>query len=317
MNSNQIMTRTGMALIPGFLASVWVFGLGILLNVAAALLAALVLEMAYHQVRRRPQTQASLSSGLLAAVLLALCLPPMLPFGLVVFGVAFALIFGKFVYGGLGQNLFNPAMVGYGGLILSSPLLMTQWLPESGVTPSTLDLFRIKIGLQSLDGYTGATALDLLRNRQGMTLSEYWQLAKPVFNDQILISLGYLLGGIYLIQARIISFKLPLAMLIGLLVPSLFLYDAGSSSSLGSPWLHGLAGATMIGAFFIITDPVSSPNTTQGLWIYGLLIGGLTFLIRGFGAYPDGLAFAVLLSNAAAPLIDRVVQLRSERAQNR
>ncbi|MBT5462738.1 MAG: electron transport complex subunit RsxD, partial [Gammaproteobacteria bacterium] len=215
MNSNQIMTRTGMALIPGFLASVWVFGLGILLNVAAALLAALVLEMAYHQVRRRPQTQASLSSGLLAAVLLALCLPPMLPFGLVVFGVAFALIFGKFVYGGLGQNLFNPAMVGYGGLILSSPLLMTQWLPESGVTPSTLDLFRIKIGLQSLDGYTGATALDLLRNRQGMTLSEYWQLAEPVFNDQILISLGYLLGGIYLIQARIISFKLPLAMLIG------------------------------------------------------------------------------------------------------
>ena len=106
-------------------------------------------------------------------------------------------------------------------------------------------------------------------------------------------------------------------MLIGLLVPSLFLYDAGSSSSLGSPWLHGLAGATMIGAFFIITDPVSSPNTTQGLWIYGLLVGGLTFLIRGFGAYPDGLAFAVLLSNAAAPLIDRVVQLRSERAQNR
>ena len=114
MNSNQIMTITGMALIPGFLASVWVFGLGILLNVATALLAALVLEMAYHQVRRRPQTKASLSSGLLAAVLLALCLPPMLPFGLVVFGVAFALIFGKFVYGGLGQNLFNPAMVGYG-----------------------------------------------------------------------------------------------------------------------------------------------------------------------------------------------------------
>ena len=145
MNSNQIMIRTGMALIPGALASLWVFGFGILLNVAAALLAALVLEMAYHRVRRRPQTKASLSSGLLAAVLLALCLPPMLPFGLVVFGVAFALIFGKFVYGGLGQNLFNPAMVGYGGLILSSPLLMTQWLPESGITPSTLDLFRIKI----------------------------------------------------------------------------------------------------------------------------------------------------------------------------
>ena len=313
MNSNQIMIRTGIALIPGFLASLWVFGLGIFLNVVAALLAALILEKAYHTARRLPQTKASLSSGLLTAALLALCLPPMLPFTLVAFGVAFALIFGKFVYGGIGQNLFNPAMVGYGGLILSSPLLMTQWLPESGMSPLTLDLVRIKFGLQSVDGYTGATALDLLRNRQGMTLSEYWELAEPVFNDQMLISLGYLLGGIYLIQIRIISFKLPLAMLIGLLVPSLLLYDAGSSNSLGSPWLHGLAGATMIGAFFIITDPVSSPNTAQGLWIYGLLVGGLTFLIRGFGAYPDGLAFAVLLSNAAAPLIDRIVQLRSER----
>ena len=104
-------------------------------------------------------------------------------------------------------------------------------------------------------------------------------------------------------------------MLLGLLVPSLFLYDAGSSSSLGSPWLHALAGATMIGAFFIITDPVSSPNTSQGLWIYGILVGGLTFVIRGYGAYPDGMAFAVLLSNAAAPLIDRLVQLGQARGR--
>ncbi len=315
MTSNAIMIKTSMALIPGFLASLWVFGLGILLNVVAALLAAVVLEGAYQKIRGLPHSNAGLSSGLLTALLLALCLPPMLPITHVGFGVGFALIFGKFVYGGLGQNLFNPAMVGYGGLILSSPLLMTQWLPESGVTLASFDLLRIKLGLQSLDGYTGATALDLLRHRQGMTLSEYWQLAEPVFNDQILISLGYLLGGAYLIQTRIISFKLPLAMLLGLLVPSLFLYDAGSSSSLGSPWLHALAGATMIGAFFIITDPVSSPNTSQGLWIYGILVGGLTFVIRGYGSYPDGMAFAVLLINAASPLIDRLVQLGQARGR--
>ena len=129
----------------------------------------------------------------------------MLPITHVGFGVGFALIFGKFVYGGLGQNLFNPAMVGYGGLILSSPPADELNGCLNQVSPlQALTLLRIKLGLQSLDGYTGATALDLLRNRQGMTLSEYWQLAEPVFNDQILISLGYLLGGAYLIQTRII-----------------------------------------------------------------------------------------------------------------
>ncbi len=133
---------------------------------------------------------------------------------------------------------------------------------------------------------------------------EYWRLAEHRFEPQAMISLGYFIGGLYLLKCKIIQWQLPAAMLAGLLLPAALLFDAGSSDSFGSPLLHLLGGATLFGAFFIITDPVSSPNTRSGLILYGLAIGALTFLIRGFGSFPDGLAFAVLLANALGPLLD-------------
>jgi len=308
LSSEQLMVRTTIALTPGLLAAIYVFGLGILFNVLFAILIAVILEFVLQRLLGHPFSRVATSSGCLAAVLLALCLPPLLPLSYVALGVGFALIFGKYVYGGLGQNLFNPAMVGYAALLLTAPLALSQWLPESGITPDLETLLAIKLQLQPVDGYTGATALDLLRNRGALTIEEYWLTAETVFSDQMLIGSAYLLGGIYLIQAKIINYQLPLAMLLGLLVPSLLAFDGGSSSSLGSPILHFFAGATLLGAFFIITDPVSSPNTPAGIITYGLLIGLLTFLIRGFGAYPDGLAFAVLLANACGPLLDHTAR---------
>ena len=308
MNSQQIMIHTGYALMPGFLLATYIFGIGIVINVIVAIIAALILETCLQRLSQKPTSGVATSSGCLTAVLLALCLPPLLPLTYLIFGVIFALVFGKYVYGGLGQNLFNPAMVGYAALILSAPLALSQWVPVSSAVTDWQTVVAIKLQLVQADGYTGATALDLLRNRAGLTMAEYWLSAESVFVDQVLIALGYLIGGVYLLRKNIITLSLPIAMLLGLLIPSLLFYDAGSSGSMGSPVLHAFAGATVIGAFFIITDPVSSPNTQVGLLIYGVMIGLLTFLIRSFGAYPDGLAFAVLLANACGPLIDHVVR---------
>ncbi len=304
MNAQAQMQHTGLALLPGFLTACFVFGPGIGLNVLVALFTALVLELGFYWLQNKPPSSTEISAGLLAGALLALCLPPYLPFSYVILGVSFGLVFGKYVYGGLGQNLFNPAMVGYAALILSAPLLMSQWYLDQPLGLSSIDLLAVKAGMLEIDGYSGATALDLLRNRQGMTMAEYWGIAERRFEPQALISLGYLLGGLYLIKSKIIRWQLPVAMLIGLLGPAALLFDGGSSQSFGSPVLHLLGGATLIGAFFIITDPVSSPNTHKGLLFYGLTIGALTFLIRGFGSFPDGLAFAVLLANALGPLLD-------------
>ncbi len=306
MKAQAQMLHTGFALVPGFLTACFVFGPGIGLNVLVALLTALVLELGFYRLQNKPPSSTEVSAGLLAGALLALCLPPYLPFTYVVLGVSFGLIFGKYVYGGLGQNLFNPAMVGYAALIVSAPLLMSQWYLDQPLGLSPMDLLAVKAGILEIDGYSGATALDLLRNRQGMTMAEYWVIAAHRFEPQALISAGYLLGGLYLLKCNIIRWQLPVAMLIGLLVPAALLFDGGSSDSFGSPLLHLLSGATLIGAFFIITDPVSSPNTRNGLILYGLTIGALTFLIRAFGSFPDGLAFAVLLANALGPLLDLI-----------
>ncbi len=304
MNAHRQMVHTSLALLPGFLAASFVFGPGIGINVLAALLTAFVLELGFYRVQNSHPPKAAVSAGLLAAALLGLCLPPYLPLTHVILGVSFGLIFGKYVYGGLGQNLFNPAMVGYAALIVSAPLLMSQWYLDRPLGLSWMELLAVKAGLLELDGYSGATALDLLRNRQGTTMVEYWRLAEHRFEPQAMISLGYFIGGLYLLKCKIIQWQLPAAMLAGLLLPAALLFDAGSSDSFGSPLLHLLGGATLFGAFFIITDPVSSPNTRSGLILYGLAIGALTFLIRGFGSFPDGLAFAVLLANALGPLLD-------------
>jgi electron transport complex protein RnfD len=155
---------------------------------------------------------------------------------------------------------------------------------------------------------SGATALDSFKFRGALTIAEAWQ-ADAGFGvfagiGWEWINGGFLLGGIYLLATRVIPPMAPLGMLAGLTICAILFYDSGSSQSLGSPLFHLFSGATMLGAFFIVTDPVSSPDTKRGLWLFGLGVGVIVFIIRSIGAYPDGVAFAVLLMNALVPLLD-------------
>jgi electron transport complex protein RnfD len=277
-------------LMPGFLTSIWFLGPGIAYNVGIAVLTVFAIEMAILSLRNKPPFSAWDGSGAVTACLLALALPPELPWYMVVFGAGFAITFGKHLYGGLGQNLFNPAMVGYCALIISFPLAMSQWPPV-------------------LDGLSGATALDTFKWRGGVTVQEAWQTSNGFGRFGGIgfewISAAYLAGGIALVYLKATRWHAPVAMLGTITILSVLFYDSGSSNSLGSPLFHLFSGGLMFAAFFIITDPVTSPDMPKGLILFGIGVGALTFLIRSIGAYPDGIAFAVLLMNAMVPLYEQ------------
>jgi electron transport complex protein RnfD len=309
----RIMHQVLLALLPGITALCYFFGIGIMLNIAIACISALLTEALVLRARQRSLASLKDGSALVVGILLALALPPLLPVWIIVLGSAFGMLFGKHLYGGLGHNPFNPAMVGYAALIVSFPLLMSHW-PSPGAAPAWIDVINVKFSpllssaTGSVDMLSGATALDSFKFRGALTIAEAWQ-ADAGFGvfagiGWEWINGGFLLGGIYLLATRVIPPMAPLGMLAGLTICAVLFYDSGSSQSLGSPLFHLFSGATMLGAFFIVTDPVSSPDTKRGLWLFGLGVGVIVFIIRSIGAYPDGVAFAVLLMNALVPLLD-------------
>ena len=290
----RVMFQVLAALLPVLAVQVHLFGLRPLLLVAVAAIVALACEALALRLRQRSM-RPYLRDGsvLVTAALLVLAVPPSLPLWHLVLGVAVAVLLAKHAYGGLGQNPFNPAMVGYAVLLVSFPLEMTRWPAPGG----------------EWDAMTGATALDTLRTslRQSYTMREIQ--AGPAFGyfgavGGEWINLAALVGGVYLLVRRIVRWHIPVAMLAGIAVPAaLFhLFDPGAHASAS---FHLAAGATMLGAFFIATDPVSAATSDRGRLIYGAGIGLLTWVIRTWGGFPDGVAFAVLIMNLAVPLIDR------------
>ena len=317
--TGDVMRWVILATIPGFIALTHFFGWGTLINTVLASITALISEALILKLRKRPIAfYLKDCSALVTAILLGLALPPYAPWWLIVLGTATSIILAKQLYGGLGFNPFNPAMVGYVVLLISFPVEMSQWaIPQNILDagqslPSFAETLGVVFAGNSvlIDGYTGATPLDLFKNQQGL-------LAEQIYSDNSIFSraafagagwewvnLGFLVGGIYLLYKRAFTWHAPISMLLALLVMSALFYDGGSSSSGGSPLLHLLSGSTMLGAFFIITDPVSSAVSTKGRIIYGAGIGILVYIIRVWGNYPDAVAFAVLLMNFAAPFID-------------
>lgn len=316
MKTRSLMLTTTAALAPGIVLMTWYFGVGILINLTTAILVALITEAAALKLKSPDvalPVQVQDGTIVLTGALLGLCLPPLLPLWMVVLGTVLAVLLGKHVYGGTGQNVFNPAMVGYCILILSFPLGMSHW-PSIASTPGLIDTIAAKISLTNLppyDGLTAATPLDSYRFREGLTNAEFFQIDNTV-NWQVwaTINVGFLAGGLYLLSQRLIPWQTPVALLGTLLVLSLVFYDGGSSVSLGSPLFHLLSGATMMAAFFVVTDPVTCPTFPLGLIIFGIGVGLITFIIRSIGAYPEGIAFGVLLMNACSPLIDHLLTRR-------
>tara|TARA_R110000824_G_scaffold7892_4_gene35813 strand:- start:37518 stop:38504 length:987 start_codon:yes stop_codon:yes gene_type:complete len=310
LSSSTIMLWVLAACVPGLLALSIFFGWGVLFNIVWLSLWALIFEALALALRKRDIIfYLKDYSAIVSAVLLGLCIPPTAPWWLGLTGIFFAIVIAKHLYGGLGQNLFNPAMVGYVVLLIAFPLEMTAWsLPETlqaGIN-----------GSEGIDAFTGATALDQFRNeRGGMLVSEFWS-QNPAFGTVSgigweWVNFAFLLGGLVLLYKRIIGWQIPLAMLVSMTLLAALFYDGGSSASGGSPLMHLFGGGTMLGAFFIATDPVTASTTPKGRIIYGALIGILTYVIRVWGAYPDGIAFAVLLANFAAPFIDYYTQPRA------
>jgi len=223
-------------------------------------------------------------------------------------------LLGKHVFGGLGYNPFNPAMVGYVVLLISFPLQMSSWAPPRGLAdvPGFSDALQALFNAQAYDAVTMATPLDLMRQNTGLLVEDLYQ-QKSQFGIWAgvgweWVNLSFLAGGLWLLYRRIFTWHAPVAMLLALGLWAGVGFDGGSSNSGGSPLFHWLSGATMFGAFFIITDPVSSAVSNKGRLIFGALIGMLVYLIRVLGNYPDAVAFAVLILNFAAPFIDQYTQ---------
>lgn len=320
--TNKVMMLVCLALIPGTLTQVYFFGFGVLINSILCAGYAVVAEYFVLWLRKRnPKETLKDNSALLTGLLIGLAIPPMLPFWMSFIGVWFAIVFAKQLYGGLGFNPFNPAMVGYVLLLISFPVEMTAWLPSRELTtlPSLWQSLQLTFltetstGLtindfrQLADGFTMATPLDHFKTEtsQGHMTSEIFK--QPHFelnlNGWMWTNFGFFIGGIYLLSTKIIRWHIPVSFLIGMLITSYMLRVFDEELFIPTHF-HLISGATMLGAFFIATDPVSASTTPKGRIIYGFTIGFLIVIIRTFGGYPEAVAFSVLLLNLAAPTID-------------
>lgn len=332
-DTSQVMRMVCYACIPGILAQTWFFGWGTIIQISLAIITAVVTESTILELRKKDVSRGIGDySAILTAILLGICLPPLAPWWLVVIGTFFSIAIVKQLYGGLGFNMFNPAMVGYVVLLISFPISMSAWLPVQSMAQTPYDfldalnviatgysqtgysLAQLQLGVDSV---TQATPLDAVRTGLlgGMTYSE--TLSAPIFISDwgwsygwSAVSIAYLIGGIFLLQQRIINWHMPISMLFGVIVTA-GLLNMLAPDQTGSIPFHLFSGAVIFGAFFIVTDPVSGSTTDKGRLIFGALIGFLTVIIRTYGGYPDAIAFAVIIMNIAVPLIDYYTQPRA------
>ncbi|MDC9729385.1 MAG: RnfABCDGE type electron transport complex subunit D [Methyloprofundus sp.] len=305
----RIMFHVIAALLPAIAVQFWFFGFSILMQICLAIGTALLTEALCLTARKRDIVSAlSDGSALLTALLIAIAIPSIAPWWVVITGTLFAILIAKHIYGGLGYNPFNPAMAAYVFLLISFPLQMTQWQSPFAFLDFS-NAFQLIFSEQiAFDGTTSATVLDLTKTQLhlGQNLANIQQQALFGFiadKNRELINLAYLLGGLFLLHKKIIHWAIPTAVILGLLIPASIAYSI-DNSLYSSPTFHLMAGATLCCAFFIATDPVTASSSKKGRLIYGLLIGSLIYCIRTWGGYPDAAAFAVLLANLSAPSID-------------
>ncbi len=303
LTTPQAMLDVIYALIPIIIASIWFFGLSALLLLIASVAGAVLTEWLFSP---SPKSLWD-GSAILTGLLLALTLPPTLPLWMAFLGSVVAIGLGKMVWGGLGNNLFNPALLGRAFLLASFPAAMTTWTTESGIFNSNLAMPFMH---QSFDAVTSATPLNLMELQHQTT--NLWDL----FIGTIPGSFGetsallIILGGLYLIARRSIDWRIPTAILTTVIIFSSLLFIT-DSTRFPNPLFAVFSGGLLLGVFFMATDPVTSPLTPKGAWIFGIGIGILVILIRNFGALPEGVMYAILLMNATVPLIERYTQPRA------
>ena len=319
----KVMLQVLLALVPGIIAYYWFFGPAILIQISLATLFALIFEalmLRWRGCGLKPFINDY--SAVVTAVLFALCIPPLAPWWISCIAMFFAIGFAKHLYGGLGQNVFNPAMVGYVVVLISFPQAMTAWLPplalseySLGLADSLVTIFTGQVPVAGgWDAVSQATPLDTLKTgvESGRMVPEIRN--SPIFGDYgglgwEWVANWFALGGFYLLYKRVISWQVPLAVIGSVVLLSLPFWLADPDSN-PFPLQHIFSGAIILAAFFIATDPVSGCVSNRGRLIFGAGVGIITLVIRRWGGYPDGIAFAVLLMNMAAPLIDRYTRPR-------
>ena len=324
---SRTMLRVQVALVPATLYGFWLFGWPSFFLWLLTILSCLAFEALSLKMIGVTQIKRTLFDGsaLLTGWLLAMTLPPWAPWWVAVLGGFIAIVIGKQVFGGIGQNVFNPAMVARVALLVSFPLPLTQWvfpLPLTSLAaPDFVDGLRIfltslpqpdAMASASILGYTktelsrGIDLLHALAGDHAPLLSWIGARSGSFGESASLLILG---GGIYLLATGVITWHTPLAVLAGIAIPAGIGHAVDPGHYLSAS-AHLLSGAAMLGAFFIATDYVTSPNTGSGQIVFGLGIGFLTWVIRTYGGYPEGMAFAVLLMNALTPVIDRFAKPR-------
>lgn len=305
MTVNRLMRQVILAMLPALGLGLYLFGLPALQLVTAALIAGILSEWLCQQCQQNQIGRLNDGSAIVTVLLLVMSLPPHFPWYLGAFGAAIAVVIGKQAYGGLGQNLFNPAMLARVVLLISFPVEMTHWPAPDPILP----LPPIFAGIT--DAFTGATTLGAVME----TGSSETDLAiLPMLLGITPGSLGespllLLLAGLWMSWKNVIDWRIAVSLIIGCILPSTVVWWLSPETIL-SPLSQVASGGLMLAAFFIATDPVTSPTTPKGRIYYGLACGLLIFLIRVFAAYPEGVAFAILLMNAVSPLIESATQHR-------
>jgi len=305
-STSKLMYGVILALLPAFLVSVWFFGIGVIIITAIAVISCMSFEYLMQKYLLKQKTTLGDGSAMVTGILLAFCLPANIPVWLVILGSFVAIGIGKMSFGGLGNNPFNPALVGRVFLFVSFPVKLTSWPVPGQAWMSYLDattgatpLAVMKEGLKNEEAISNLTSglpgyTDMLMGKMGGSLGE-------------IAALALLAGFIFLLARKIITWHIPVTIIltVAIFTGILWLVDPASNAD---PVFHLLSGGLLLGSIFMATDYVTSPMNPKGMIIFGVGIGIITVVIRIFGAYPEGVQFAILVMNAFVPLINKYVK---------
>lgn len=306
LKTHNIMQQVIIACMPAIIILSYFLGMGIIYNIIYSILFAIILEYFCLKLREKSNQEVFNTvkdySAILTAILFALCLPPNFSLIKIFIAIFFAIVIAKQIYGGLGHNIFNPAMVGYAVLLISFPQDFTNWFNIQDYF-NILDIDNYK---NNIDAITQATPLDPIYDYNKINNNYN---SKTIF---YIINLTWLMSGLYLIYKKISAISLSLGFILGFILILIVNNIANNGFELIN--INNLIkileqlflGATMMGAFFIISDPVTAATTPKGRWIYSILAGAFCAIIRLYTSYPDGVAFAVLFMNTWAPLINKL-----------
>ncbi|WNH13645.1 RnfABCDGE type electron transport complex subunit D [Thalassobellus suaedae] len=306
--SKKLMYDVVIALIPAFLISIYVFGISALIATTVAIASCMLFEYLIQKYLLKTDVTITDGSALITGILLAFNLPATLPIWMIIVGSLVAIGVAKLSFGGLGFNIFNPALVGRVFLLVSFPVQMTMW-------PTA-----IENNTKLVDAVTGATPLGVIKEglQYGETMTEISSKIPSTIEMLFgftggslgeMSAIALLLGGLYLIIRKVITWHIPVTLLASMAVIT-GVFWLINAEQYANPIIHLLSGGAILGAFYMATDLVTSPMTKKGMIIFAIGIGLITVLIRLFGAYPEGISFAILIMNAFVPLINKYFKPR-------